>query len=420
VAPAKEPDPLKRTVLVLKWFLAALKRQQYAGRDPSEGVKKPLNAFLGEVFTAKWEDEDGATRIVSEQVSHHPPITACYLWNERHGVHAEGFACQSITFSGSVNIKQMGYATIHLDKFNEDYLIPLPNVKVCGLITGSPYPEITGTYSIVSSSGYIADIDFSGKKLLGLTGTKNSFSASVYDTRDGGKSKALYTAEGTWSEGFTIRDEQTGVEVENYTYDTAHLPSIQTDPLDQQDPWESQRAWHDTTTALNRGDMQGASDAKSKIEQGQRAMRAEEEQKGEKWQTIFFSNVQEDPVYTKLATGIDTGDDLAREFGFWKYNFKGRDLPSKPYRGDLIPENTRRGSEEKEPPKQTQPDTTGNAAGFAVPRKPVPASADDQDRTGKGVFTQARDAAISQIEPAKPREKHPNPYTQRPLDPRVG
>lgn len=68
VAPAKEPDPLKRTVLVLKWFLAALKRQQYAGRDPSEGIKKPLNAFLGEVFLAKWEDDEGLTRIISEQV----------------------------------------------------------------------------------------------------------------------------------------------------------------------------------------------------------------------------------------------------------------------------------------------------------------------------------------------------------------
>ena len=68
VGAAKEPDPLKRTVLVLKWFLAALKRQQYAGREPSEGVKKPLNAFLGEVFLAKWEDEQGVTRIVSEQV----------------------------------------------------------------------------------------------------------------------------------------------------------------------------------------------------------------------------------------------------------------------------------------------------------------------------------------------------------------
>jgi hypothetical protein len=54
---------------VLKWFLAALKRQQYAGRDVNEGVKKPLNAFLGELFFAKWEEKGcGVTELICEQV----------------------------------------------------------------------------------------------------------------------------------------------------------------------------------------------------------------------------------------------------------------------------------------------------------------------------------------------------------------
>jgi hypothetical protein len=74
-------------VLVLKWFLASLRRQQYAGRDPSTGVKKPLNAFLGELFFAEWSEEGcGVTKLVSEQVSHHPPITACRLWNKDFGI----------------------------------------------------------------------------------------------------------------------------------------------------------------------------------------------------------------------------------------------------------------------------------------------------------------------------------------------
>lgn len=68
VAPASEPDPEKRALLVLRWFLASLKRQQYAGRDEKDGVKKPLNAFLGELFFAQWKDESGITKLVSEQV----------------------------------------------------------------------------------------------------------------------------------------------------------------------------------------------------------------------------------------------------------------------------------------------------------------------------------------------------------------
>lgn len=68
VAPAASDDPAERALLVLRWFISALRNQQYAGRSEEEGVKKPLNAFLGELFLARWEDEAGTTRLVSEQV----------------------------------------------------------------------------------------------------------------------------------------------------------------------------------------------------------------------------------------------------------------------------------------------------------------------------------------------------------------
>ena len=68
VAPAASKDPAERALLVLRWFISSLRNQQYAGRSPTAGVKKPINAFLGELFLAKWEDEAGLTRLVSEQV----------------------------------------------------------------------------------------------------------------------------------------------------------------------------------------------------------------------------------------------------------------------------------------------------------------------------------------------------------------
>jgi len=68
VAPAKEKDPKKRALLVLKWFLSTLK-QSYAGRSEKFGnEKKPLNPFLGELFLGKWVDAAGTTELVSEQV----------------------------------------------------------------------------------------------------------------------------------------------------------------------------------------------------------------------------------------------------------------------------------------------------------------------------------------------------------------
>lgn len=68
VAPANEPDPAKRALLVLKWFLSTLK-QQYSSRNEKLGSeKKPLNPFLGELFLGRWEDDVGTTQLVSEQV----------------------------------------------------------------------------------------------------------------------------------------------------------------------------------------------------------------------------------------------------------------------------------------------------------------------------------------------------------------
>lgn len=101
----------------MRWSLTSLKNQQYGGRDEKDGVKKPLNAFLGEVFLASGDEKGGRTRLVSEQISHHPPMTAYYLWNDEAGVRAEGYTCQEISFSGSVNIRQIGHA---IDKYDKD------------------------------------------------------------------------------------------------------------------------------------------------------------------------------------------------------------------------------------------------------------------------------------------------------------
>lgn len=68
VAPALEPNPQKRALLVLKWFLCSLKQQCYVGRDVKDGVKKPLNAFLGEMFLGRFHDGKESTRVISEQV----------------------------------------------------------------------------------------------------------------------------------------------------------------------------------------------------------------------------------------------------------------------------------------------------------------------------------------------------------------
>ncbi|CBX93777.1 hypothetical protein IAQ61_003663 [Plenodomus lingam] len=338
VAPAAEPDPEKRALLVLKWFLGSLRNQQYAGRREDEGVKKPLNAFLGELFLGSWQDAElGETRLVSEQVSHHPPITACYLWNEKHGVRAEGFTQQEITFNGSVHIKQKGYAVLHIDKYDEDYLIPVPNVKVKGILSGMPYPELQGSYSLISSSGYVSHIKFEGKGFFG-TGTKNGFQARLYHLEQ--PKHDLYTVKGAWNGVFSIADAH-GAELE--TFDVDKLPSVKLDVPDpaEQDPWESRRAWGEVIAALRRGDMRGTTDAKSRVEQGQREMRKQEEAQGKLWTQLFFHTVQQDAVFERLSVHDRGSYTVDGKGGGWKVETEAVRTAKKPFHADLVPTNQR-------------------------------------------------------------------------------
>lgn len=321
---------------MLKWFLSSLKGQQYAGRNPSDGVKKPLNAFLGEVFVGSCGPEDDETKLVSEQVSHHPPVTACYLWNEKAGIRAEGFTRQEITFSGSVNIQQTGYAVLHLDEYNEDYLIPLPNVKVKGILTGGPYPELTQPCTITSSSGFVAEVDFTGKTMLGFSGKKNHVEAAIYRTDDKKRKDALFTAEGSWSESLTFKDSD-GKVIDQYDVTSAPATEFRTLPLDQQDPWESRKAWDGVISSINAGDMKGVAEHKTKLENAQRELRKKPETSEENWKAVFFRKENSDPVAQKLLDVVGQKFDPESTCGIWKYDTENVSKLERPWRRELTP-----------------------------------------------------------------------------------
>ena len=247
-----------------------------------------------------------------------------------------------MTFSGHIYIKQIGHAILHIDKFNEDYLIPVPDVKVKNLLTGTPYPELSGTYHISSSNSFVSKIDFSGKGLFS-SGKKNSFEAVLYHNED--EASPLYKVEGQWNDKFTFHDVNSKTDLE--TYDTnAHpgAPLLVAD-LSEQDPWESRKAWSGVIDALNKGDMQGTSDEKSKIEEGQRGMRKGEEAGGKRWQPLFFKTVQGDHVFDKLAAGIGAQLDADKTVGVWKFDQEKARTATKPYHGGFRPSGAGDGTE---------------------------------------------------------------------------
>lgn len=343
-----------------------MRSQFYVAGSPNVSIKKPLNAFLGEMFLASWtqvpkgkskskgkEKEKGiklgmdsgdgkpaTTRLVAEQVSHHPPITAMAIIDDEHGIRADGYARVEMTFSSSVDIRQIGHAIVHIDEYDEDYLIPLPDVKVRGFLSGRLYPEVLGTYTIVSSSGYVSEINFSGAGVF--SGKKNTFQAKMY-RKDDPKKKPIYEIAGQWSEGWTVKDCKTGEVLEKYDVDAVeNRPApMDMEPIEKQDPWESRKAWGGVIDALDRGDFRDTVTEKSKLEQAQRRLRAEEKSKGETWEPLLFDSKEgaDHEVFHQLAKGTSWEKRLSDEKtkGVWRVKHEKAKNAQRPFRGELTP-----------------------------------------------------------------------------------
>ncbi|CAK7210487.1 Oxysterol-binding protein 4 [Sporothrix curviconia] len=343
-APAHEPDPEKRAVLVLKWFLACLK-QHYASRSEQYGnEKKPLNPFLGELFLGTWEDDvaspeapqgSGTTELVSEQVSHHPPATAYSITNVPTGVHLEGYNAQKASFKSTIIIKQIGHAVLTVpvpagadgkEAEPDKYLITLPGLHIEGLLFGSPFVELDGCSYITSSTGYTARIDYSGKGWL--SGKKNSVTAVLYPT--GREKEVLYNASGQWTKAFTIHKGPAKTNSSSTlvaTYEPAQSPTLalNVQPIEKQHPLESRRAWRNVADAVAKGDLDTLSFEKTKIENAQREMRALEKAEGRTWERRYFSAVPEgesDPVLASLAShvGLTANGDSDKTGGLWRFD----------------------------------------------------------------------------------------------------
>ncbi|KAF4466480.1 oxysterol-binding [Fusarium albosuccineum] len=336
-APSLEPSAEKRSLLVLQLFLVGLRPQLYIAGSPGVSIKKPLNAFLGELFLASWTDDDCTTRLVSEQVSHHPPITAMHLADTAHGVRADGYARVEMTFTTSINIRQIGHTILHIDRFDEDYVLPLPDVQVRGLLSACFYPEITGTYRIISSSGYTSEIKFSGSGFI--RGARNQFEASIFHHKD--PKTRLYEISGVWSESWIIKDSRTGKILEPYRVDAPeNQPSdMKLELIEEQDPWESRRAWRNVIEELKLGNLRAAAAAKNKLEEAQRRMRKQEKDRGETWRPLLFHGQPgtSHQTFHDLTKGIDWSLMDAQTKGVWRIDDDLLARAQKPYRGSHTP-----------------------------------------------------------------------------------
>lgn len=308
VAPALESDPEQRFIKVVKWFLGTLK-EQYCSRNETLGTeKKPLNPFLGEIFIGEWKDETlGDSVLLTEQVSHHPPITGYSISNEKNQIDFEGYNGIKATISTqAISVRQYGHAILKLKGFgDEKYMITFPALHIEGILFGKPYVELEGKSYIQSTTGYKATIEYSGKGYF--SGKKNTFKAVI--TKDNSKT-ALYTIKGQWS-GISKISGPSMPEQQFSDSTKQKIIPLQVKDIESQSQFESRKAWKKVAEAINLGDFELIHQEKSKIEIQQRIYRKREERDGKEWPRRWFTPVlvQEEPWYISLceAAGVVAG-----------------------------------------------------------------------------------------------------------------
>ena len=200
-------------------------------------------------------------------------------------------------------------------------MITLPSLQIDGVVSCSPYIELNKTNSIVSTSGYVTTINYSGRGWV--SGKKNSFSATICHKDD--PKKILYTAEGQWTNGFEIRNSAKQA-VDVHDPDGLELMPPTVKPIEEQGEWESRRKWAKVAEAIRNGDMEATQREKSIVENEQREMRRKEKEEGRVWERKYFQCVDCDELFDRLAAVIGEEDEAEKTGGVWMWNTQEQHL----------------------------------------------------------------------------------------------
>ncbi|KAM8773774.1 oxysterol-binding protein-related protein 2 [Rhynchonycteris naso] len=139
---ARQPQALERMQCVAAFAVSAVASQW-------ERTGKPFNPLLGETY--ELVREDLGFRFISEQVSHHPPVSAFHSEGLRQDFLFHGSIYPKLKFWGkSVEAEPRGTITLELLRHKEAYTWTNPTCCVHNVIIGKLWIEQYGTVEILN------------------------------------------------------------------------------------------------------------------------------------------------------------------------------------------------------------------------------------------------------------------------------
>ncbi|XP_050388656.1 oxysterol-binding protein-related protein 6 isoform X1 [Patella vulgata] len=178
-------DPYERMI-----YVAAFAVSSYASSYYRAG-HKPFNPLLGETYECIREDK--GWRFIAEQVSHHPPISACHA-DSRNFTMWQDMRVKTKFWGKSMEIQPLGTVNVTLPKYNDHYRWNKVTTCVHNLLGGQRWVDQYGEMKITN-----------GNIVCKLTFTKASHWSSKRHEVCGSictlEGKVVHTLFGQWNEG---------------------------------------------------------------------------------------------------------------------------------------------------------------------------------------------------------------------------
>lgn len=278
-------------------------------REKERNARKPFNPLLGETFELVREDK--GIRLISEKVSHRPPVFATFVESKDWTLSYSLSPSQKF-WGKTAEINNKGVLKLTIKATGEIFQWTQPTSMLKNIIAGEKYSEPTGTMTVKSSLGYKAVVEFAKGGMF--SGRSEDLTIHAFDSN---KKQLAYSVFGKWTDSLTLKTNTTEKLIwtcgellpkpnKRFGFTKFANDLIQTTPIEENKLAPTDSRLRPDIKAYLDVDLDKAEDIKCKLEEDQRVRRKEMEQTSKKHKPVFFHHIgsSSDPdsgewVYTR-------------------------------------------------------------------------------------------------------------------------
>lgn len=296
---AEEKDPYARMMYVATAIIS------HYSSTPGR-VGKPFNPLLGETYELVLPNKGKGLRFIAEQVSHHPPISACYA--EGTGGSWKYYNALEIKnkfWGKSLEIFPTGLNHVEIPEYGDHYVFEQVTTCVHNIVVGRMWLDNYGDIEIVNrGNGVRCSVKFNKTGWMSDRGSFAAIKAIVTDENGveklkigGNWTERVYQelGRGRQKELWTVA-ERPPAEASNM-YNWTKWAITLNEPVAEHlvsDVAPTDSRFRPDQRALEDGENERANVHKGLLEEGQRDRRRQRELDGEDWTPQWFTKVTDD------------------------------------------------------------------------------------------------------------------------------